>query len=160
MFIVFDQNLNILKKIFFKKMIKKNPDVDIVDDVLRLTLAAYPSSSFVKSLLFQYHERGSLSRSQLEGLYSKASKVTDMPPGKMATLQAIILKKPVRDRTPVTKTITVDKKDEHTRQMIDAILNKNPTHKMVLILKSKFDNKEILTPTEKTDLERFYSKVN
>ena len=56
-------------------MIRKNPNVDVIRDVLKLTLEAYPESNFIKSLLFQYQERGGLSKKQLQDLYTKASKV-------------------------------------------------------------------------------------
>ena len=59
-------------------------DVDIVLDILKAVLEAQPLSSFTQSLLFQYQERGGLSKKQLEGLYSKATKVktsTSKPSG-------------------------------------------------------------------------------
>lgn len=77
-------------------MHKIRPDLDIVLDILKATLAAFPTSKFVESLLYQYQERGSLSKKQLEGLHHKASNVASLPPGKLATLEAIILKKPTR----------------------------------------------------------------
>ena len=81
-------------------MFKKKPDVDVIMDVLKETLSAYPASVFVQSLLHQYQERGGLSKKQLEGLHSKASKVKTIVPGKLATLEAIILKKPTRYKSP------------------------------------------------------------
>ena len=140
-------------------MLKKNPEIDIINDILKLTMEAYPSSTFVKSLFFQYHERGGLSKSQLEGLQSKASKLNTIPPAKMATLQAIILKKPVKDRTVVTKKPDEIVKDEKVGEMINAVLSKNPTHKMVVIFKIKYDRNEVLTPTERSDLEKFYQRL-
>ena len=53
-------------------MFRKKPDVDIVKDLLELTAVAYPASTFIKSLAFQYEERGGLSKKQLEGLLKKA----------------------------------------------------------------------------------------
>jgi hypothetical protein len=67
-------------------MIKKSGDIDVIFDVLKATLAAYPHSTFLQSITHQYMERGSLSKKQLEGLYGKAQKVTDIPVGKLATL--------------------------------------------------------------------------
>ena len=75
---------------------KKKPDVDVIMDILKETLKANPAAAFVESLLFQYQERGGLSKKQLEGLHSKASKVSSIAPGKLATLEAIILKSPTR----------------------------------------------------------------
>ena len=77
-------------------MFRKKPDVDIVKDLLELTAVAYPASTFIKSLAFQYEERGGLSKKQLEGLLKKAEKVAGIPTNKLATLEAMILKKPTR----------------------------------------------------------------
>ena len=63
-------------------MQRLKPDVDIVLDILKAVLEAQPLSSFTQSLLFQYQERGGLSKKQLEGLYSKATKVKTIPPDK------------------------------------------------------------------------------
>ena len=67
---------------------RKKPDVDIIQDVLEATLEAYPASAFVQSLLNQYQERGGLSKKQLEGLYHKAARAPNLPPNKLATLEA------------------------------------------------------------------------
>ena len=75
-------------------MQRKKADVDVVRDVLQLMQAAKPDSVFINSLAFQYEERGGLSKKQLEGLYQKAMKVEAVPGHKLATLEAIILKKP------------------------------------------------------------------
>jgi len=77
-------------------MHRKKPGVDVVRDLLELTLQAYPDSTFTRSLLFQYEERGGLSKKQLEGLYKKATKVNSIPAAKLATLEAMILKRPNR----------------------------------------------------------------
>ena len=76
-----------------------NPDVDIVMDVLKAVLEAQPQSSFTQSLLHQYQERGGLSKKQLQGLHSKASKLESLPPNKLATLEAIIKIKPTREKS-------------------------------------------------------------
>jgi hypothetical protein len=77
-------------------MQRKNPDVDVIKDILEAGIAAYPSSGFIKSLLNQYIERGGLSKKQLEGLLSKVSKLDSIPSNKIATLEAEILKRPNR----------------------------------------------------------------
>src|SRR4051812_34167787 len=82
-------------------MYRKKPDVDVISDVLQAALAAYPESTFIKSLSFQYEERGGLSKKQLEGLYKKAQKVKDIPAGRLATLEAEILKRPTRFKSPL-----------------------------------------------------------
>ena len=137
-------------------MDRKKPDVDVIKDVLQLTLAAYPSSTFIQSLTQQYMERGGLSKKQLEGLYKKAGNVNTIPAGKLATLEAVILKKPTRYKSPLPAPEPLYVKDEHTGKLINAILEKYPQHKRVLFLKIKYDNNEILSSSEMGDLERFH----
>jgi hypothetical protein len=136
-------------------MLKKKPGVDIVNDVLEECIIAYPVSSFIISLYKQYGERGSLSKKQLQGLHSKALKIKDISPGKLATLEAIINKMQTRDKNPLPAAKPSSEKEESTtRQLIEEILAKYPQHKRVLFLKSKYDNHEVLTPAETDDLKR------
>ena len=136
-------------------MYRKKPDVDIIKDILELTLVAYPDSVFVKSLAFQYEERGGLSKKQLEGLYKKAGKVKTMPANKLATLEAVILKRPTRYKSALPENTPLYTKDATTGKRINAILEKYPQHKRVLFFKAKYDNNELLSPPETTELERF-----
>ena len=137
-------------------MQRLKPDVDIVLDILKAVLTAQPLSSFTASLLKQYEERGGLSKKQLEGLYSKAQKINTIPVGKLATLEAIILRKHSKHKSELPETTPLYEKDEETGKIIDAILAKYPEHKRVLFLKSKYDNNEILQPAEKLDLQKFF----
>ncbi len=137
-------------------MQRKKPGVDIILDVLNETLAVNTTSTFVKSLLFQYRERGGLSKKQLEGLYHKASKVVTIAPAKLATLQAIILKKPMKHKSPLPIAGPAFVKDEETGKLIIAILQKYPQHKRVLFLKNRYDNNEPLSLPETEELKRFY----
>jgi hypothetical protein len=137
-------------------MQRLKPDVDIVLDILKAVLEAQPPSSFTQSLLHQYQERGGLSKKQLQGLFGKAQKVKTIPAGKLATLEAIILKRPTRDRSPLPSSEPLYIKDEETGRMIEAILKKYPQHKRVLYYRSKFDNNQILTATEIAELQKFY----
>lgn len=137
-------------------MIRKNPNVDVINDVLQLTLAAYPASNFIKSLLFQYQERGGLSKKQLQDLHAKALKVNTISAAKLATLEAVILKKPTRYKSPLPVATPIFTKDARTGQLINDILAKYPQHKMVLFLKTKYDNNELLSVTETAEIERFY----
>ena len=134
---------------------KKKLGVDVILDVLKETQGAYPESEFVKSLLFQYQERGGLSKKQLEGLHSKASKANNISEAKLATLQAIILKKHSKHRSELPTPTPLYTKDETVGKTIDAILEKYPQHKRVLFYKTKFDNNETLSAIEKTELEKF-----
>lgn len=138
-------------------MQRKKPDVDIIKDVLQATLLAYPDSTFVKSLSHQYEERGGLSKKQLQGLYHKAVKVKAIPVARLATLEAVILKKPAKYRSPLPPpSLPVAEKDSQTGDMIEMILQKNPQHKRVLFFKMKNDKNEPLSPVEQTELIKFY----
>lgn len=137
-------------------MNRLKPDVDIVLDILKAVLEAQPLSSFTQSLLHQYQERGGLSKKQLQGLFSKAQKVKSIPAGKLATLEAIILKRPTKDKSPLPESVPLYEKDEETGRMIEAILEKYPQHKRVLFYKTKYDNNEMLPANELTELQKFY----
>ncbi|HZI54453.1 MAG TPA: hypothetical protein VFD56_12140 [Chitinophagaceae bacterium] len=137
-------------------MNRKKPGVDVVKDLLELALIAYPDSTFIKSLSLQYEERGGLSKKQLEGLYKKSLKVKTMPAGKLATLQAMILKRPNRYKSDLPENTPLYTKDEATEVLINDILGKYPQHKRVLFFKAKFDNNETLSITEISELERFH----
>ncbi len=132
-----------------------NPDVDVIKDVLKAVLVAQPMSSFVESLLHQYEERGGLSKKQLEGLYNKALKIKTIPESKLATLEAIILKKPNRYKSTLPPPAPLYTKDEKVGELLESILAKYPQHKRVLFLKSKFDNNEPLSATEMAELQKF-----
>ena len=140
-------------------MQRKKPDVDVVNDLFEATLVAYPESTFIKSLSQQYQERGGLSKKQLEGLYHKAAKVKTIPTGKLATLEAVILKKPTRYKSSAPPPAPLYKKDDEAGEMIDAILSKYPQHKRVLFLKTKYDNNEVLSTTEITELKKFHKML-
>ncbi len=137
-------------------MYRKKLDVDIVLDVLKETLAANPTSSFTASLLHQYLQRGSLSKKQLEGLHHKASKVNSIAVGKLATLQAIILKKFNKYKSALPQPTPLFTKDESIGQLIAAILQKYPQHKRVVFLKAQYDNNKPFSVTAAEELKRFY----
>lgn len=141
--------------IFILYMRRIRPDVDIVLDILKEVAAAYPENNFAQSILFQYQERGGLSKKQLQGLYGKASTLKTISSGKLATLEAIILKKHTKEKSALPQTSPLYVKDEETGKMIEAILTKYPEHKRVLFLKSKYVNNETLSLTEKNELEKF-----
>ena len=137
-------------------MIRKNPNVDVINDVLQLTLVAYPASNFIKSLLFQYQERGGLSKKQLQDLHAKALNVPAIPVGKLATLEAVILKKPTRYKSALPVVLPAEDKDAFLGQQLKEILAKYPQHKMVLYLHAKYGNNESLSATEISEVNRFF----
>ena len=137
-------------------MDRKKPGVDVVKDLLEFTLEAYPDSTFIRSLSFQYEERGGLSKKQLEGLYKKAAKINTIPAAKLATLEAMILKRPNRYKSDLPENTPLYTRDSKTEGLINVILGKYPEHKRVLFFKAKFDNNEPLSPVEIAELERFH----
>ena len=136
-------------------MQRLKPEVDIIKDILEAVLQAQPDSTFVQSLLNQYIERGGLSKKQLQGLYGKAQKIKTIPAGKLATLEAIILRKNIKFRSALPENKPLYEKDEKAGKMITDILVKFPAHKRVLLFKTKYDNNEVLSPTEISELEKF-----
>ncbi|HET7000062.1 MAG TPA: hypothetical protein VFI33_02080 [Puia sp.] len=131
--------------------------LDIINEVLEECILAYPLSSFIISLYKQYQQRGSLSKKQLEGLYGKASKISQLAPGKLATIEAIIKRMPTRYKSELPKIKPLFEKDEATGLLISDILAKYPHHKRVLFLKAKYDNNEVFTVSDIADLKRFKS---
>ncbi|MBC7936907.1 MAG: hypothetical protein H7Y86_16290 [Rhizobacter sp.] len=131
------------------------PAVDVILQLLTAARQARPDAVFITSLLQQYRERGGLSKKQLEGLHSKASKIEGMSVAHLATLQAIINKKQTRHKneaTPAVKTV----EEDTDGPMIDEILEKYPAHKRLLFFKLKTDKKEVLTNIEKEELKKFH----
>jgi len=129
--------------------------MDILLDILNEMVKAHPASNFLNSLHQQYCNRGGLSKKQLEGLHSKALKTESISQGKLATLEAIIKKKPTRERAAATISAPLPVKDEAIGKMIMAILDKYPQHKRLLFLKSKFDNNENISALEIAEIEKF-----
>lgn len=116
---------------------------------------AHPTSNFVNSLHHQYCNRGGLSKKQLEGLHSKASKTSNISQGKLATLEAIIKKKPTRERSAATISAPLPLKDEAVGITLSAILAKYPQHKRILFLQSKYSNNENISAIEIAEIEKF-----
>src|ERR1700682_5468818 len=100
--------------------------LDIINEVLEECILSYPLSSFIISLYKQYQLRGSLSKKQLQGLYGKASKITHLPPGKLATIEAIIKKMPTRYKSELPEPKALFEREEETGRMIAAVLEKYP----------------------------------
>ena len=131
-------------------------EVNIVYDLLLALMKAKPGSGFIKSLHQQYCERGGLSKKQLEGLYDIGIKTEGIAEGKLATLAAIIKKRPTRDKDEIKKEpIVLPAKDESIGKTMDAILQKYPQHKRVVFLKSKFDNNQPLDAVETSEIQKF-----
>lgn len=129
--------------------------MDVLLDILNEMVKAHPGSGFVNSLHQQYCNRGGLSKKQLEGLHSKASKTSGISQGRLATLEAIIKKKPTRERAAASITAPLPVKDEAVGKKINAVLEKYPQHKRLLFLRSKYDNNENITALELAEIDKF-----
>jgi len=135
-----------------------NRDLDIILNVLETMLAEKPDSVFIKSLHQQYRERGGLSKKQLEGLLGKASRVESIAPAKLATLQAIILKKHSKHRSEVSAPPPAPTIDHGIEKLLTDLLEKYPNHKRVRLLQAKFDQQKMLSVPEIEELKKF-SKI-
>ncbi|MBU3715409.1 MAG: hypothetical protein FGM46_10775, partial [Ferruginibacter sp.] len=114
-------------------------------NILESLMSEKPKNEFIKSLHQQYCNRGGLSKKQLEGLYGKAKQSGIVSPAKLATLEAIIKKKPTRYKSEKIKSIAEPQKESQTMQLLQQILLKYPHHKMALFLIAKNKNKNSLT---------------
>ncbi|MBK7885536.1 MAG: hypothetical protein IPJ81_18365 [Chitinophagaceae bacterium] len=137
-----------------KKYAKQKAIIDIVNEILEACILAYPVSSFVISLYQQYQQRGSLSKKQLQGLYSKAAKIEGINSGKLATLEALINKMPTRFKSELPELKPMFEKDKSVGDMLNLILSKYPQHKAILFLKAKYDNNETLSSVQIVELKR------
>jgi hypothetical protein len=139
-------------------MDRRKPGVDIIADILQAAVATFPNSPFCASLLQQYGDRGFLTKKQLEGLHNRASKIIALPPGTLATLEAIILKMPTRVKSQIPEvSAPLYEKNIPIHLVISSILEKYPSHKQVLMFKAKNAANMPLSTSEINDLERFYS---
>jgi hypothetical protein len=134
---------------------QQKPKLDIINILLEDCIMAFPVSSFVISIYQQYQRRGWLSKKQLQGLYDKASKITGVAPGKLAALESIIKKMPTREKSALPEPKPMFEKDKAAVKLIKEILEKYPAHKRVLYLIAKYDNNEVLTPTDLSELKKF-----
>jgi hypothetical protein len=134
---------------------KQKPKVDIINMVLEDCILAYPISPFIISLYQQYQQRGWLTKKQLEGLHQKASAAPSILPERLAAMEAIIKKMPNRQKSELPPNRPLIEKDEASGVLIESILAKYPQHKRVLFFKSKYDNNEVLSPSEVAELKKF-----
>ncbi|MEO8112334.1 MAG: hypothetical protein ABI594_19960 [Ginsengibacter sp.] len=140
-------------------MLNNKHKIDIINIILEDCIEAFPLSSFIISIYKQYMQRGSLSKKQLQGLYSKASKIEGISPSKLGTLEAIMKKMPNRFKSELPAPAPMFEKDEAAGKMIETILLKYPQHKRVLYLKAKYDNNEVLSALENTELKKFIKMI-
>ncbi len=140
-------------------MLPKNKKIDVIEKLLSLCYEHNKDALFIMSLMHQYEERGSLSKKQLQGLLLKAQKIREIPAHQIAAVEAIVLKMPTRDKTPVQKTTPAISEAETqiaaALAQTEQILAVYPFHKQVLLLRSKLMSHQSLTPQEQADLNKF-----
>ncbi|MEO8854034.1 MAG: hypothetical protein ABI359_09655 [Ginsengibacter sp.] len=136
-------------------MQQNKPKLDIINMLLEDCIMAFPVSTFVISIYQQYQRRGWLGKKQLQGLYDKASKINGVLPGRLAALESIIKKMPNREKSELPQNTPLFEKDEAAGQLIANILARYPEHKRVLFLKAKYENNEVLAPSDLSELKRF-----
>ncbi len=136
-------------------MDKKKNRVDVISKILDACYQYNSDALFILSLMHQYEERGSLSKKQLQGLHSKASKIKDMPVNWLATLEATILKMPTREKSLIPEIAPVASVNNSVATIINEILAKYPQHKRVLFLQTKYNAHQSITAAEIAELEKF-----
>lgn len=120
-------------------------EVDVVNNILKQAMETFPASEFIQSLSHQYMVRGWLSKKQLQGLFQKAQKIHDIHPGKLATLEAMIMKMPNRYKSDLPQSEPLYEEHSGSLVMIQEILVKFPEHKRILFLKSRLESNSITT---------------
>lgn len=131
-------------------------DVDVVSDILAAANRAFPDSNFIQGLAHQYLLQGSLSKRQMEGLYQKAQRIENLAPNKLATLEALIRKRPTRYKSSLPATEPLYKEDDETKKLLEEILVRYPQHKRVLFLLAKFANHQPLQASELAEARKFH----
>ena len=129
-------------------------EINIILNILETLKSEKPDSVFVNSLHDQFCNRGGLSKKQLEGLFSKAEKSSVISTANLATLDAIIKKKPTRYKSDIPLKAPEPEKKESVLPLIEQILEKFPQHKMALFLHTKSTNNQILTDAEIAEIKR------
>lgn len=147
--------LKFVALLYVIKMKSSKPKIDIVNDLLEDCILAFPVSSFIISLYKQYQQRGSLSKKQLQGLHSKASKIENVNISKLGTLEAIIKRMPTRFKSELPPPTPLFEKDKIAGILIEEILSRYPQHKRVLFLQAKYENNELLSSNEISELKKF-----
>lgn len=89
------------------------------------------------------------------GFIWEGKKFTQVSPAKLATLEAIILKKPEKSKSELPENTPLYTKDDTAGHLIEQILSKYPSHIRVKFLQSKYNNNEPLSAAEIAELQRF-----
>lgn len=130
--------------------------MDIILSILETLKTAKPDNNFVISLHQQYCNRGGLSKKQLEGLLAKAKQSGIVGEANLATLEAIIKKKPNRYRSEKIEKAPVFDKSADVYPLLKIILEKYPQHKMALFLQTKISGNQTLNDKEIDEIKRLH----
>jgi hypothetical protein len=130
--------------------------LDIVLQILETLKSNKPDSTFIVSLHQQYCNLGGLSKKQLEGLHAKAKQSGLIAETQLATLEAIIKKKPTRFRSEKIEKAPSFEKDAEAKPLLWALLEKYPQHKMAVFLQNKVNSNQPLTDTEIGEVKRLH----
>ncbi len=138
---------------------QKSHKIDVIEKLLTLCYEHNKDALFIMSLMHQYEERGSLSKKQLEGLLLKAQKIKEIPAHQIAAVEAIVLKMPTRDKTPINKSAAANDPIKESIGLalvkVDQILMLYPAHKQVQLFRFKLNNNQPLSAQEQTELDKF-----
>jgi hypothetical protein len=130
--------------------------IDITLQILETLKLARPEDAFISSLHHQYCNRGGLSKKQLEGLQKKAAQFAEISDAHLATLQAIIKKKPTRYKSEKIEKAPEYNKNEAYVPLINKILEKYPQHKMLVFLQQKTQSDLPLSDFEINEINRLF----
>ena len=134
--------------------------VDITLRILTKLKEEYPESGFITGLYDQYCNIGGLSKKQMQDLHSKAKKSNVITITQLATLEALIKKKPTRYKSEkTTKAPELEKNYDELIHLLDSILKKYPQHKMALFLQTKITGNIALTEFEEKEIIRLAKVV-
>ena len=128
--------------------------MDILLTILETLKSAKSDNIFISSLHHQYCNRGGLSKKQLEGLLAKAKKSGIIKEAQLATLQAIINKKPTRQRSEKIDKAPDFYKLDDILPLLKNILEKFPQHKMAVFLQQKINTNQSLSDFEINEVKR------
>ena len=129
--------------------------VDITLRILNTLKEAFPESAYIIGLHDQYCKIGGLSKKQLQDLHTKAKKSKLITDTQLATLEAIIKKKPTRYKSEKSaKAPDFIADDTAHKNNVEKIITKYPQHKMALFLQNKITANQPLTDFEKKEISR------
>ena len=130
--------------------------IDVTLHILDTLNQKNPDDPFVSSLHHQYCNRGGLSKKQLEGLMKKASQSSVITETHLATLQAIINKKPNRYKSEKIEKAPEFDKAKEVQPLLSNLLEKYPQHKMLVFLQQKLNSGQSFSDFEIGEVKRLF----